>query len=85
MAKAILIAEENEAKAVAVLNALNTAQANNPFQGAENSASIPRREHAALASRERPALPEILLLNFNRSRSEGFPVMEWVRAQSHLF
>src|SRR5690242_5934113 len=74
MAKVILIMEENERSAVAVLNTLNAAHGNNSFDTASTS----------LPFRQKSGLPEILLLNLKMPRSEGFQVMEWARAQSHL-
>jgi CheY-like chemotaxis protein len=86
MAKAILIAEENEANAITVLDALSTAHAKNssPTAGTEDSAVMSRWELATHTSRERLAMPEVLLLNLKTPRAGGFEVMDWVRAQSHL-
>jgi DNA-binding response OmpR family regulator len=86
MAKAILITEEDETSAVAVLDVLNTAHGNNSLETVSTSHSVImlRQEHPMIARGERLALPEILLLSLKMPRAEGFLVMDWVRAQSHL-
>ena len=83
MAKAILIAEDDENDAVLLKLALQKAGVENPVFTMNDGDQVIAylKGDTPYANREKFPLPSVLLLDLKMPRLSGFQVMEWLHAQ----
>src|SRR5882672_1918306 len=82
----ILIAEDNENEVILMLRAFEKGNLVNPIQivkdGDEAIAYL--KGEGSYANRQEYQLPELLLLDLNMPRKNGFEVLEWIRNEPSL-
>jgi CheY-like chemotaxis protein len=82
----ILVAEDNENDLLLLLRAFDKGGLANPIQIVRDGEEVVSylKGEGKYASREEYPLPELLLLDLNMPRKNGFEVLEWIRQQPTL-